>query len=169
MSMHHQTAQQFSRMLTNVGRFMDKAEEFAKAKKFEPDVFLTQRLAPDMYPFAKQIQIACDMAKNGTARLAGQEAPKYEDNEKTWDEVRQRLKKTIAYLGTFKADDFKGAEDRRITLPWAPDQYMIGSEYLVEMLNPNLYFHCAAAYAILRNGGVDVGKSDFIGDATMRK
>lgn len=168
MSIHQQTAQQFSSMLSNTLKFLDKAEEHAKAKKFEAQVFLNQRLAPDMYPLTKQIQITTDNAKNGIARLAGKEAPKYEDNEKTIDELRERLKKTIAYLGTFKADDFRGAEDRRVTLPWAPDKHMIGSEYLVQMLIPNFYFHAMATYAILRNSGVDVGKTDFIGNINMR-
>lgn len=168
MSIHQQTAQQFSSMLTNMLHFLDKADAYAKTKKFDAEVFLNQRLAPDMYPLIKQIQVASDNAKNGTARLAGQDAPKYADNEKTLDEARERLKKTITYLGTFTANDFKGAEDRRITLPWAPDQYMVGGEYLVQMLVPNFYFHCMAAYAILRNNGVDVGKSDFLGSLNMR-
>lgn len=166
--MYQETAQQFSSMLSNVLRFLDKAETYAKSKNFDPNVFVNQRLAPDMYPLVKQIQIACDNAKNGTARLAGQEPPKHEDNEKTLGELRARIEKTLKYLGTFKADDFRGAEDRRITLPWAPDKYMIGSEYLTQMLLPNFYFHAMATYAILRNNGVDVGKMDFIGNVNMR-
>ncbi len=168
MSIHQQTAQQFSSILSNVLRFIDKAEEHAKAKNFDAQVFVNQRLAPDMYPFVKQIQVATDNAKNGTARLAGKEPPKYDDNEKSIEEIRERLKKTIAYLGTFKADDFRGAEDRRVTLPWAPEKHMVGGEYLVQLLIPNFYFHVMAAYAILRNGGVDVGKTDFIGNINMR-
>jgi hypothetical protein len=168
MSIHHQTAQQFASMLTNCLKFIDKAEELAKAKKFDAQVFLNQRLAPDMYSFTKQIQVATDNAKNGIARLAGKEPPKYEDNEKTVEELRERLKKTIAYLNTFKADDFRGADDRRVTLPWAPTKHMIGAEYLTQLLLPNFYFHAMAAYAILRNSGVDVGKTDFIGNINMR-
>ncbi len=168
MTTHQQTVVQFSKMLNNMSVFIDKATAYATTKKFEPDTFVDLRLAPDMYSFAKQIQIATDNAKGGVARLAGQEPPKFEDNEKTLGELKTRLKKTVDYISKFKPDDFKGAEDRRITLPWAPGKYMQGGEYLVEMLVPNFYFHVMAAYAILRHNGVDLGKPDFIGNINFR-
>ena len=168
MTLFHQTVPQFVKMLTNMEKFIDKAEALATSKKFEADVLLTTRLAPDMYPLMKQVQVACDMAKGCTARLAGQEPPKHDDNEKTFGDLRERLKKTTTYLKTFKPDDFKGAEDRRITIPWAPGKTMQGMPYATELMLPNFYFHTSMAYALFRHAGVDVGKGDFIGDIPMQ-
>lgn len=160
---------QYVRMLRNLSTFFEKVEAFATQKKFDADVFLQLRLAPDQYPLVKQVQIACDQAKGGAARLAGKEPPKHEDNEKTIAEVKERIAKVLSYLETFKTEDFKGYESRHVHLPWAPGKHMLGSEFLTQMAIPNFYFHIATAYAILRSNGVDLGKTDFIGaDLMMR-
>jgi len=168
MTIYHQTIPQMIRMLTSLDKMFTKAEQFATAKKFEVNNLLQMRLAPDMYPLVKQVQVASDTAKAAAARLTGQEPPRYEDNERTIDEVHERLKKTINYLKTFKVDDFKGCEDRKVNLPWAPGKYMHGSDYVTEMALPNFYFHTTTAYAILRHNGVDIGKMDFLGDANIK-
>jgi hypothetical protein len=162
------TVASFTRGLNNLQKWMDKAQAHADAKKFEVDTLVTARLAPDMYPFVKQVQIACDTAKFAAVRLTEKEAPKHEDNEKTFAELRQRINKALAYLATFKPADFNGAEDRRVPLPWAPGKWMHGGEYVPQMAGPNFYFHLTTAYDILRHNGVDVGKMDFIGDVNIK-
>ena len=154
---------QYIRMLKNLSGFLDKAQALATAKKFEVDTLLTARLAPDMIPLLGQVQIACDQAKGGAARLSGKEAPKHEDNEKTFADVKERVAKVLSYLEGFKEIDFRGYEARKITLPWAPGKVMSGPDYLAQMALPNFYFHVTTAYAILRHNGVDIGKTDFIG------
>lgn len=166
--MYQHTVPTFIRILTSVKGMLKKAEAYAEAKKFDANVFLSTRLAPDMFAFTKQIQIATDMAKGCAARLSGQEPPKYEDNEATIQDLYQRIDKTIAYLKTITPDSFKGCEDRRVNLPWAPGKYMMGAEYAEEMALPNFYFHCSMAYALLRNNGVDLGKMDFLGQVNIR-
>lgn len=155
---------QYIRMLKNLRGFFDKAQALATQKKFEADVLLQSRLAPDQYPLLKQVQIACDQAKGAVARLSGKEPPKHDDNEKTIADVQERLAKVLGYLEGFKASDFKGFESRKITLPWMPGKHMVGTDYLAQMALPNFYFHVTTAYAILRHNGVDIGKSDFIGN-----
>lgn len=125
------------------------------------------RLAPDQYAFVRQVQSACDSAKFGAARLAGKEAPKHPDTEQTIDELRARVQKVVAYLDTFKAADFNGAETREIELAWLEGKKVYGKDYFQELQTPNFYFHLAHAYAILRHNGVDVGKMDYIGSITM--
>lgn len=159
---------QSTRMLENIFRIMKKAEAHAAAKKFDPNVFVMDRLAPDQHPFVRQIQIAADAAKIMAARLSGKEFPKYEDNEKTWDEIKARVQKTIDYLKTFKSEEFNGWEDRRAPISFMPGKYLNANEYLYEMALPNLYFHISTAYSILRLRGVDVGKADFIGDLKFK-
>lgn len=162
------TVTTFTRGLNNLVTFMDKAKAFADAKKFDVDTLVTARLAPDMYPFVKQVQIACDTAKATPARLLEKDPPKHEDNEKTFAELRERVSKTLKYLGTFKAEDFVGCEDHRVNLPWAAGKWMHGGEYVPQMALPNFYFHLATAYGILRHNGVDVGKMDFIGNVNIK-
>jgi hypothetical protein len=161
------TAESFLRGLTSLNVFLDKAEAFAKAKKFEPDTLLTARLSPDMYPLVKQIQVACDTAKGTVARLTQKQPPKHEDNEKTFSEIRARVAKTIDYVKTFSTADFKNCEDRKIDLPWAEGKWMHAGQYIPEMALPNFYFHLAMAYGILRHNGVDLGKMDFIGKVNI--
>lgn len=166
--MYQSTVPQFIKILGNVNSWLDKAEKYAAAKKFDVKVLLNARLAPDMYHFIKQVQVICDNAKGCAARLAGQEPPKHEDNEQTIDELRQRIHKTVTYLKTLKPEQFKDADKRKITLPWKEGKYLPGGEYLVEMGLPNFYFHAVTAYDILRHNGVDVGKMDFVGELKFK-
>jgi hypothetical protein len=167
MNYHEMTIPQFIRVLSQIPRWLDKAQAYGEQKKFDPQVLLSARLAPDQFHFTRQVQITCDLAKNTAGRLAGIEPPKFEDNETTIAELRARVEKTIAYLDSLKPEQFDGAADRRITLPFAPNMYMTGADYLVQFALPNFYFHAATAYALLRHNGVDVGKRDFLGDITM--
>ena len=167
-TVYEQTIATYNRGLSNLLKFFDKAETLATAKKFDVDILVNARLAPDMYPLVKQVQIACDTAKSTAAKLVGKEPPKHEDNERTIGELRLRVKKVLDYLSTYKAEDFKGCEDRRIYMPWAPGKWMNGGEYLTQMATPNYYFHMGATYMILRHNGVDVGKMDFIGNANIQ-
>ena len=168
ISLYDLTVVTFTRSLGNLQKWLDKAETLATAKKFEVDTLLQARLAPDMYPLVRQVQVTCDTAKFTVARLVDKEAPKHEDNEKTLAEVRQRINKVLTYLGTYKANDFNGAEDRRIALPWAPGKWMHGGQYVPQMALPNFYFHLTTTYDILRHNGVDIGKMDFIGDVNIQ-
>ncbi len=158
---------QCKKMLQNLDRWIDKGQAFAKTKSFEPNVLLSQRLAPDQYPLVRQVQGACDSAKAGAARLAGKEPPKHPDTETTVDEIHARIRTVVAYLETFKAEDFTGAAERRIDLPFMEGKSILGHDYVVELMMPNFYFHITHAYAILRHNGVDVGKMDFIGSMNV--
>jgi uncharacterized protein len=156
----------FVRMLSNVSGWLDKAEAYAAAKKFEPAVFLSARLAPDMLPFTKQIQIACDVAKFCVARLGGLEAPKFEDNETSVAELRQRIAKTVAFIQTATPAQLNGTEDKDITIPMrSAPLHLKGEAYLNFFVLPNVYFHLTTVYALLRHNGVELGKSDFLGAA----
>jgi hypothetical protein len=149
---------------------LDKAAEYAAAKKIEPSVLLQSRLAPDMLPLVRQVQIVSDQAKNGSSRLAGVEAPRYEDTETTIEQLKERLAKTLAYLKTLDPKQIDGAAAREITFPLGPTNkgHMIGADYLNHFMLPNFYFHMTAAYAILRHCGVDIGKRDFLGAIPMK-
>jgi hypothetical protein len=168
MSVYVQHVTQWKKMLQCLDKWLDKAEEHAKKKSFDPDVYLGLRLAPDMFPLVRQIQSACDTAKNGAARLAGKDPPSHPDTEKTIADVRSRIATCLAYLEGFSAKDFEGADDRKIFLPFLQGNYVLGSDYLAEFVMPNFYFHATTAYALLRHAGVDVGKRDFIGAMSVR-
>lgn len=168
MPLYDATVPQMSKMLTNLNRWLDKAVAHAEAKKFDPAVLLSARLAPDQYPLLKQIQAACDSAKSAAAHLSGQTQPKHPDTEQTLEEIRARIATCLAYLATFKASDFEGAETRPVSLPFLPGKVILGADYLNEMALPNFYFHITTAYAILRHNGVNVGKIDFIGSLKTR-
>ncbi len=144
---------------------LDKAEAFAAAKKIDPSVLLNMRLAPDMFSLTRQIQVACDLAKNGASRLAGVEPPRFEDKETTIAELKTRLAKTVAHLKTLDRKAIDGAADKQIVFPLGPVNKgeMKGDDYLNHFVLPNVYFHLTAAYAILRHAGVDIGKQDFLG------
>ncbi|MFT3764926.1 MAG: DUF1993 domain-containing protein [Minicystis sp.] len=163
MSLYQHTVPQFIRVLGQVHRWLDKAEAHATAKKFDVNTLLSARLAPDMYPLVRQIQTISDSAKGNAARLAGVTAPSFPDEEKTVAELRARIDKTIAFLETLKPEQFEGAEDRTLTLPWMPGKGIKGCDYLVGFGLPNFYFHATMTYALLRHNGVDVGKMDFLG------
>lgn len=143
---------------------LDKAVAHAAAKKIEPSVLLGWRLAPDMFAFTRQVQVICDQAKNGLSRLAGVEPPKFEDTETTVEQLKQRLTKTLAYIKTLDPKAIDASAEREISIPLGPKKgQMKGADYLNHFVLPNFYFHLAAAYAIARNFGADVGKRDFLG------
>lgn len=154
----------FQTALGNLLHCLNKAEANAAARKFDPNVFVTSRLAPDMLPFAAQIRIACDAAKNGTARLGAIEAPKFDDNEATFAELKERVAKTLAWLGTVPASAIDGREEADITFPVGRDKTrtMKGEAYLKHYALPNMFFHIVTAYALLRHNGVDLGKTDYL-------
>jgi hypothetical protein len=168
MSFVYDSVLQTKKMLTQLDAWIEKATVYAKTKGFDPVVLLAARLAPDQYSLTRQIQTSCDTAKFSAARLAAKEPPKHPDTEQTIDEIRARIRTCVAYLETFKASDFEGAESRPVTLPFLEGKVMKGSDYLLEMALPNFYFHITTAYAILRHNGVDVGKMDYLGALTIR-
>lgn len=163
------TVPQFSKMLHNLSRILDKAQAFADVKKIDSSVLLTSRLAPDQFPLGRQIQIACDTAKLGASRLTGKEAPVHEDKEVTLPEFKARIESVLGYLQTFKAEDFKDAADRKITQPRWEGKWLTGKEFAHEHAIPNIYFHVTTAYAILRHNGVEIGKKDYLGEMPYKK
>ena len=158
----------FRTTLGNLSHLLDKGLAHAEARKFEPAVLISYRLAPDMLPFAKQIQIACDSVKNGVARISGVEAPKFEDNEQTFDELKARIAKTLEWLETVPAGKLDGTEDKDITFPVGREstRTMKGEAYLKHWVLPNCFFHVSMAYAILRHNGVELGKADYLAGAS---
>ena len=154
---------QYIKTLSNLSGFLDKAVVFAESKKIDVGVLLNSRLAPDQFNLIRQIQIACDTAKFGAARLTGKEAPSHPDTETTLDELKARIDSVQAYLATFTESEFSGAETRHISQPRWEGKYLTGLEFAIQHSIPNLFFHVTTAYAILRHNGVDVGKKDFLG------
>jgi len=164
ISMHSASVPIFVRMLNNLTQWLDKAEAHAQAKKFEPSVYLSSRLAPDMLPFTNQIQIACDAVKFGVARLSGVEAPKFADDEASLADLRQRIQKTIDFIQSVPAAQIDGTEAKDVVVPRRDGSMTLkGEAYLKNFVLPNFFFHVTTAYAILRHNGVDVGKTDYIG------
>ncbi len=164
ISMYQASVPVFTRMLNNLATILEKAAAHAEAKKIDPAVFINDRLYPDMLPLARQIMIVSDTAKGGAARLAGVEPPSYEDNETTFPELIERLRKTITYLNTLKPAQIDGSEKKTITLKTRNDTLTFeGMTFLLNRALPNLYFHVSTAYAILRHNGVDIGKKDYLG------
>jgi hypothetical protein len=154
----------FTRMLSNMSTWLDKAEAHATAKKFEPSVYLQSRLSPDMLPFIKQVQIACDTTKFAMARLGGVDAPKFDDSETTIAELRDRIKATIEFIKSVPASKIDGSEDKEVTLPRASGPIIMkGEAYLKHFVLPNFFFHTTTAYALLRSNGVEIGKLDYLG------
>ena len=149
---------------------LDKAAAFAAAKKIDAAVLPQWRLAPDMFPLSRQVQIACDQAKNGAARLAGIDPPRYEDTETTIDQLKARIAKTLEFVKTVDAKAIDAAGSREVTFPLGPTNkgHMKGDDYLTHFVLPNFYFHLTAAYAILRHCGVEVGKRDFLGGIPLK-
>jgi hypothetical protein len=159
---------QYAKMLRNLEHWLDKAAAHAAAKKFELDTLADARLAPDMFPLAKQIQSACDTAKFSAAYLSGKEPPAHPDTEKTIAELRARIKSCMAFLESIKESDVAGGEERKVSPKWLKGKWVKGEHFLVQMSLPNFYFHVVTAYDILRHNGVDVGKTDYIGGLPVR-
>lgn len=167
MSLYQVSVPQFIKTLKNLDGWLDKAVAYAAEKSFDPVVLLNSRLAPDQYPLLKQIQIACDTAKFTASYLSGKEAPAHPDTEQTVDEIRARIKATIAFLETISAKDFEGAEERVLSPRALRGKRIKGGDYLAEFGLANFYFHATTAYAILRHNGVNLGKRDYIGSLTL--
>ena len=164
ITMHSASAPIFIAMLKNMSAWLEKAEAHATAKKFEPSVLLSARLAPDMLPLTNQIQIACDTAKFLMARLAGVDSPKFDDTETTLADLRARIAATIEFVKSVPADSIDGSEDKDVTLPRRTGPIVMkGEAYLKHFALPNFFFHVTTAYALLRHNGVDIGKMDFLG------
>lgn len=164
LSMYQASVPVFARALANLRHVLQKGEAHAKAKGIDDAVLLQTRLIPDMLPLVKQVQIACDMACRGSARLAGEEPKGFEDNEATMAEVYDRIDRAIAYVQSFDAAKIDGSETRAIQLKMRNGELnMDGQSYLLQFIQPNLYFHCTTAYNLFRGMGVDLGKTDFVG------
>jgi hypothetical protein len=164
LTMYQASVPQFLRMLGNLASILEKAESWAAEKKIDPAVLLNMRLAPDMFPLKRQLQIATDSAKGCAARLAGVDIPSYPDTEETFAELKARLQKTIDFLASFTPAQIDGSEDKAIVLNFPSMELKFsGRDYLFNFVQPNFYFHLTTAYAILRHNGLDVGKMDFIG------
>jgi hypothetical protein len=166
--MYYETFGQMKKMLGQLDKWLEAAVAYAKAKSFDPNVFVGVRLAPDQFAFARQVQTACDTAKLAAARLSGKEAPSHPDTEQTLDELRARVASVIAYLDGFSAKDFEGAATRSITQPRWEGKVMTGADYFREHAVPNFFFHVTHAFALLRHNGVGIGKRDYLGALTQR-
>jgi hypothetical protein len=166
---HDDAIRLFAKTLRNMLHWMDKAAAHASARSFEVDVLAQARLAPDQYPFVRQVQAACDQAKYAAAYLGGKQAPSHPDTEQTFDELRQRIEKCVAFVDGVQAKDLAGAGERKVSPPWLGGRWLRGDEYLVHVAIPNFFFHATTAYAILRHNGVDLGKMDYIGSLPTRE
>jgi uncharacterized protein len=168
ISMHNASVGVYTKLLRNLDSILGKTEQWVADKKLDPNAILHSRLSPDMFPFTRQVQIATDMAKGTASRLAGQEPPRFEDNETSFAELRARVAKTIAYLEGLPAAAFEGSETRKIVLKLGPpgkqqEMNFVGLDYLQGFGTPNVYFHYSMVYALLRHNGLDIGKRDYVG------
>jgi uncharacterized protein len=164
LTMHRATVSTCSRALNSLAAILEKAVAYAEARKIDPTVLLNTRLIPDMLPLSAQIFIANDIAGSGAARLAGLEVPTFDGKDKTLPELIANTRRTVAYLGSLKPQQFEGAEDR--TISWqtrSSSKSMQGMPYLLNHVLPNVYFHVTTAYDILRQAGLEVGKQDYLG------
>ncbi len=166
ISMYQASVPAFLQSLAALSGVLDKAASHAAAKKIDPAALLTARLYPDMFAFTRQVQLACDFAKGAAARLAGIEIPKFPDDEKSFDELKARIARTIDFLKSLKPAQIDGSEGKVISFPvGGQPMTFTGQQYLVGFALPNFYFHLTTAYAILRHNGVEIGKRDFLGTA----
>lgn len=166
--MYAETIAEMRKMLINLDGWMSKAEKHAETKKFDVNNYTTMRLAADMFPFTKQVQSCCDVAKFAAAYLSEKTAPVHEDTETTWTELRERVKKCVNYLEGFKSGDFAKVATIKVSPKWAEGKSIVGTEYLTELSVPNFYFHITTCYALLRHAGVDIGKMDYIGSINLK-
>lgn len=151
------------RTLENLTHLLDRGEEYARANKIEEAALLDARLFPDMFPFARQVRMVCDMSRLAVAWLTGKDAPKYADDEKSFTELKTRVAHSITWLKTFTEADFSGSATREVRLPWSPDKAYRGEVFLLQHAVPNIYFHLTTAYDLLRHNGVPIGKADYLG------
>jgi hypothetical protein len=163
-SMYSASVPVFRQTLTALSAVLDKAEAHAVARKIEPAALLQARLFPDMFPLARQVQVATDFAKGTCARLAGVEVPKYDDVETTFPELRERIAKVLAFIGSLSQDDIAASAERAITTgSGEKTRHFTGQEYLQHYALQHFFFHATTAYGILRHNGVEIGKKDFVG------
>lgn len=167
--MYFEAFTQIKKTLGQLDKWLEAAAAHATAKSFDPAVYLTLRLAPDQFPFVRQVQTTCDTAKLAAARLSGKEAPKHADDEQTLEQLRARVQSVLQYLDGFSAADFEGAATRKITQPRWETKFMFGADYFWQHALPNFYFHSTHSYAILRHNGVSLGKRDFLGQLNMQQ
>lgn len=166
ISMYQSSIPVFIHQLNNLAGILNKAAAHAEVKKIDPNVFVNFRLAPDMFPLVRQVQIVSDTVKSGAARLAGIEVPSFEDNETNFVQLQERLSKTIKFLQTISAKQIDGSEELKISYTQRNKEYnYIGQPYLLNYILPNLYFHITITYAILRHNGVEIGKKDYLGNS----
>lgn len=164
ITMHAASVGVFDQLLKALEGVLAKGEAWAEHRKIDPAVLLAARLAPDMFALTRQVQIATDMTKGCAARLAGVEAPKYEDTEASFGQLRARITNTAQFIDSLSIVDIDASTDKPITITVQKnDLHFTGQSYLLHWAMPNIIFHCTAAYAILRHNGVDVGKRDFLG------
>ena len=164
ISMYQASVPQLKKMLVNLTTILTKAEEHVAAKGIDGKVLVEARLFPDMFPLAKQVQIACDQVKFGLARLASVEAPKFDDTESTLAQLKERIAKTIAFMDSIKPEQIDGTETKEIKFSikeWSFE--FVGEQYVLTWVIPNFYFHVTTAYSILRHNGVELGKTDYLG------
>lgn len=155
----------FDALLGNLSTLLERGAAHAAAKGYDPQALLQARLYPDMFPLVRQVQIACDAAKFGVARIAGVEAPRYDDAERTFDELRARIDKTRAFIRSVPRDRIDGAESRRIEVPVRQQTYAFDAQtFLTRWAMPNFHFHLVTAYDLLRHNGVEIGKRDYLGE-----
>jgi uncharacterized protein len=165
LSMYQVSVPRFANILNNLSNILDKAQAHVDARKIDPATLTTYRLFPDMLPFTKQVQIACDSAKGAVARLAGIENPVHEDNEKTLPELKARIAKTLAFIQSVSPAQIDGTEDKDIVVRRADTEvHYKGMQFLLGSAIPNIYFHVTTAYNILRHNGVEIGKRDYLGN-----
>ena len=164
LSMYQASIPVFIFMLENLSKILDKANIHAETKKIDSTIFVNGRLAPDMFPLSRQVQIATDIVKGCAARLAGIEVPRYEDNEISFSDLQNRIIKTRVFIEGFSASQIDGSEARAITLKFGSKELsFLGQAYLLNFVLPNFFFHLTTVYAILRHSGVEVGKTDYTG------
>lgn len=165
ISMYQVSVPRFANMLTNLSAILDKTQAHVEANKIDPAALTTYRLFPNMFPLARQVQVACDTAKGAVARLAGVEIPKHEDTEQTLAELKARIAKTIEFVQSIQPAQLDGTEDKDITLKRGEKSTTYkGMQFLLGHALPNFYFHVTTAYNILRHNGVEIGKRDYLGN-----
>lgn len=166
---HHDAIQLMTKTLRNLDQWIEKAEQSATDRSFDTDVLAEARLAPDQYPFSRQVQATCDQAKFAAAYLSGKPAPSHPDTEKTFAELRQRIAKCLEFVDSVKASDLEGSDDRKVAPTWLGGAWLRGDDYVVHVAIPNFFFHATTAYAILRHNGVALGKMDFVGSLPVQQ
>jgi len=166
---HYDAVRIFTKTLNNLERWMEKAEAHAKEKSFDVNVLVDARLSPDQFSFVQQVQAACDQAKYAAAYLGSQPPPSHPDTERTFDELKQRISKCVAFAESVDAKGFEGSEDRKVSPPWLGGAWLRGDDYVAHVAIPNFFFHATMAYAILRHSGVALGKMDYIGSMPVQQ